>query len=99
MALVPLYIAVESRSYRSRLAEFMSYWPEEVVRAKGLVWLAAEGDVAASLSQAGPSIQFGPAGHWVAALPEADKKRFYVTSRMFWRNGMPNGEIVRRSLS
>ncbi|ETT56016.1 MULTISPECIES: GTP-binding protein [Paenibacillus] len=58
----------------SRLAEFMSYWPEEVVRAKGLVWLAAEGDVAASLSQAGPSIQFGPTGHWVAALPEADKE-------------------------
>ncbi|MDT9720695.1 GTP-binding protein [Paenibacillus sp. ClWae2A] len=58
----------------SRLAEFMSYWPEEVVRAKGLVWLAAKGDVAASLSQAGPSIQFGPAGHWVAALPEADKE-------------------------
>lgn len=58
----------------SRLAEFMSYWPEEVVRAKGLVWLAAEGDVAASLSQAGPSIQFGPAGHWVEALPEADKE-------------------------
>ncbi|OME94101.1 cobalamin biosynthesis protein CobW [Paenibacillus amylolyticus] len=58
----------------SRLAEFMSYWPEEVVRAKGLVWLAVEGDVAASLSQAGPSIQFGPAGHWVAALPEADKE-------------------------
>ncbi|MGV2966021.1 GTP-binding protein [Paenibacillus sp. AGC30] len=58
----------------SRLAEFMSYWPEEVVRAKGLVWIAAEGDVAASLSQAGPSIQFGPAGHWVAALPEADKE-------------------------
>ena len=28
----------------------MSYWPEEVVRAKGLVWLAAEGDVAASLT-------------------------------------------------
>ncbi|MEK3777821.1 GTP-binding protein [Paenibacillus sp. FSL K6-4396] len=58
----------------SRLAEFMSYWPEEVVRAKGLVWLAAQGDVAASLSQAGPSIQFGPAGHWVAALPETDKE-------------------------
>lgn len=58
----------------SRLAEFMSYWPEEVVRAKGLVWLAAEGDVAASLSQAGSSIQLGPAGHWIAALPEADKE-------------------------
>ncbi|WP_411350037.1 GTP-binding protein [Paenibacillus sp. WLX2291] len=56
-----------------RLAEFMSYWPEEVVRAKGLVWVATEGDMAASLSQAGPSIQFGPAGHWVAALPEDEQ--------------------------
>ncbi|KGE16429.1 GTP-binding protein [Paenibacillus wynnii] len=53
-----------------RLNEFFSNWPEEVVRAKGLVWLAAEGDVAASLSQAGPSIQFGPAGYWLATMPE-----------------------------
>jgi G3E family GTPase len=52
-----------------RLAEYMSAWPQEVVRAKGLVWLAAEGDLAASLSQAGSSIQFGPAGLWVASLP------------------------------
>ncbi|WP_322906114.1 GTP-binding protein [Paenibacillus campi] len=57
-----------------RLAEYMSEWPEEVVRAKGLVWLAAEGDLAASLSQAGPSIQFGPAGLWVAALPTEEQQ-------------------------
>lgn len=57
-----------------RLAEYMSYWPEQVVRAKGLAWLAAKGDLAASLSQAGPSIQFGPAGQWVAALPLDEQK-------------------------
>ncbi|ANF97128.1 GTP-binding protein [Paenibacillus bovis] len=57
-----------------RLAEYMSYWPEQVVRAKGLVWLAAQGDLAASLSQAGPSIQFGPAGQWVAALPAEEQQ-------------------------
>ncbi|WP_017812329.1 GTP-binding protein [Paenibacillus shenyangensis] len=57
-----------------RLAEYMSYWPEQVVRAKGLVWLAADGDLAASLSQAGPSIQFGPAGQWVAALPSEEQQ-------------------------
>ncbi len=57
-----------------RLASYMSEWPEEVVRAKGLVWLAAEGDLAASLSQAGPSIQFGPAGLWVASLPEDEQQ-------------------------
>ncbi|WP_028592714.1 GTP-binding protein [Paenibacillus massiliensis] len=58
----------------SRLADFMNHWPEEVVRAKGLVWVAAKEDVAASLSQAGPSIQFGPAGYWVAALPAAQQQ-------------------------
>ena len=35
--------------------------------------------MAASLSQAGPSIQFGPAGHWVAALPEANKEEILRT--------------------
>lgn len=62
-----------------RLAEFMGEWPEQVVRAKGLVWLAADGDVAASLSQAGPSIQFGPAGYWVAALPAAEREEILRT--------------------
>lgn len=57
-----------------RLAAFMSYWPEEVVRAKGIAWLAVREDVAASLSQAGPSIQFGPAGYWVAALTEQEQQ-------------------------
>lgn len=57
-----------------RLADFMSDWPEEVVRAKGIAWLAVREDVAASLSQAGPSIQFGPAGYWVAALTEQEQQ-------------------------
>lgn len=56
-----------------RLAEFIGGWPEEVVRAKGLVWLAVREDWAATISQAGPSIQFGPAGYWVAALPEDER--------------------------
>lgn len=57
-----------------RLSYFFSNWPEEVVRAKGLVWLAAEGDLAATLSQAGPSIQFGPAGYWLATMPEEEQQ-------------------------
>ncbi|MEK5645669.1 cobalamin biosynthesis protein CobW [Paenibacillus rhizosphaerae] len=62
-----------------RLSYFFSNWPEEVVRAKGLVWIAARGDMAAQLSQAGPSIQFGPAGYWLAALPE-DQQREVLES-------------------
>lgn len=57
-----------------RLARFMADWPEEIVRAKGLAWIAADSDLAASLSQAGPSIQFGPAGYWLAALPEEQQR-------------------------
>ncbi|GIO84366.1 putative metal chaperone YciC [Paenibacillus faecis] len=60
-----------------RLADFMADWPEEIVRAKGLVWLATGQDLAASLSQAGPSIQFGPAGYWVASLPEEDRQAVF----------------------
>lgn len=59
-----------------RLAALLSDWPEEIVRAKGLVWLAVRGDMAASISQAGPSIQFGPAGYWVASLPEAEQREW-----------------------
>ncbi|NIK76215.1 G3E family GTPase [Paenibacillus castaneae] len=52
-----------------RLMKWMGEWPEEVVRAKGIMWLATRNDFAQSISQAGPSIQFGPAGQWAAALP------------------------------
>ncbi|MEW9697787.1 GTP-binding protein [Paenibacillus sp. SI8] len=57
-----------------RLTEWMKSWPEEVVRAKGIVWLATRPDMAQNMSQAGPSIQFGPAGYWVAALSEAEQQ-------------------------
>lgn len=61
-----------------RLALFMSFWPGEVVRAKGLAWIATDQDVAANLSQAGPSIQFGPAGYWLASLPETEQEALFA---------------------
>ncbi|WP_435530107.1 GTP-binding protein [Paenibacillus vini] len=62
-----------------RLAKVLENWPVEVVRAKGTVWLAVKHDLAASLSQAGPSIQFGPAGRWVADLNEEERKTVFET--------------------
>src|SRR4051812_702750 len=58
-----------------RLATWLANWPEEVVRAKGIVWLATRNEIGQNLSQAGPSIQFGPAGRWIAALPEAERQQ------------------------
>jgi G3E family GTPase len=57
-----------------RLMNWMEDWPAEIVRAKGIMWLATRDVYAQNLSQAGPSIQFGPAGYWVAALPEEEKQ-------------------------
>lgn len=56
-----------------RLFTWMKEWPAEVVRAKGVMWLATRNSKAQSLSQAGPSIQFGPAGYWLAALPREER--------------------------
>jgi len=57
-----------------RLADWMEEWPPEVVRAKGMIWLASRNDIGQSLSQAGPSIQFGPSGYWIAALPQEERE-------------------------
>ncbi|WP_238357696.1 GTP-binding protein [Cohnella zeiphila] len=56
-----------------RLMDWMRDWPAEVVRSKGTIWLATRNDYAQSFSQAGPSIQLGPEGCWVAALPKAER--------------------------
>ncbi|USG66263.1 GTP-binding protein [Brevibacillus ruminantium] len=56
-----------------RLGRWLENWPEEVVRAKGFVWIATRNDLAMTLSQAGTSIEIGAAGYWVAALPEPEK--------------------------
>ena len=60
--------------HTERFTEWMENWPVEVVRAKGTVWLASRNQMGQSISQAGPSIRFGPAGYWVAALPEEEKR-------------------------
>ena len=39
-----------------RLMNWIENWPVEVVRAKGFLWLATRNNVAALLSQAGPSL-------------------------------------------
>lgn len=70
------FVYERSRPFHTeRLTCWMEEWPAEIVRAKGMVWLATRNKMAQSLSQAGPSIQFGPAGYWVAALPEAEKEQ------------------------
>ncbi|WP_134685142.1 GTP-binding protein [Brevibacillus migulae] len=58
-----------------RFMRWLEQWPEEVVRAKGFLWIATRNDVAMTVSQAGPSIQIGAAGYWVAALPHEEQEQ------------------------
>lgn len=57
-----------------RFYRWLEEWPEEIVRAKGFFWLATRNNVAMQLSQAGPSMEIGPTGYWVASLPEQEKQ-------------------------
>lgn len=60
-----------------RLMKWMENWPETVVRAKGIMWVASRNDVGQSISQAGPSIQFGPSGYWIATLPPEEQELYF----------------------
>ncbi|MFD0713472.1 GTP-binding protein [Paenibacillus sp. GCM10027626] len=62
-----------------RLMNWMAEWPAEIVRAKGIMWLASRNDMAQSISQAGPSVQIGPAGYWAAALSEEEQQMICET--------------------
>ncbi|MFC7442864.1 GTP-binding protein [Laceyella putida] len=57
-----------------RLNDWLYQWPEEVVRAKGMLWLATRNELAVQFSQAGPSIQMGAEGYWIAAMPEEEQR-------------------------
>lgn len=57
-----------------RLMKWLENWPDEVVRAKGFIWLATRNDIAGLLSQAGPSLTIQGAGKWIAAYPKMEQK-------------------------
>ena len=55
-----------------RLLQWIEQWPKEIVRAKGLIWLATRNNIIALMSQVGPSVSFEPAGYWVASLSDEE---------------------------
>ncbi|WP_018752153.1 GTP-binding protein [Paenibacillus sanguinis] len=60
-----------------RLLQWLATWPKEVVRSKGLMWIATRNNLAISFSQAGVSRQLSPAGLWVAALSEEERLAYF----------------------
>ncbi|SDD68822.1 GTPase, G3E family [Paenibacillus sp. UNCCL117] len=60
-----------------RLLAWMQAWPKEVVRSKGILWLATRNRMAVSFSQAGVSRTMSPAGLWIAALSEEEAFAYF----------------------
>ncbi|ARK29992.1 GTP-binding protein [Halalkalibacter krulwichiae] len=58
-----------------RFHNWIHSMPNNVVRAKGIVWCATRGNLALLMSQAGPSVTIEPISYWVASLPAAEQRQ------------------------
>ena len=61
-----------------RIAAVLPRLPDELIRAKGFFWSAGREDVAMGLDKAGTSVRAGPAGQWLATLPEAQREQYFA---------------------
>lgn len=61
----------------ARLWEYLNHdYPSQLIRAKGLFWLASRPDEAISFSQAGGSSRLEPAGVWWASMAPHERLRY-----------------------
>ncbi|WP_437393352.1 GTP-binding protein [Olivibacter jilunii] len=51
-------------------------YPNSIIRAKGLFWLASRPDKAINFSQAGGSLRIESAGHWWCSMPYEERIRY-----------------------
>src|SRR5690606_36773249 len=51
-------------------------YPNNIIRAKGLFWMASRPDIAISFSQAGGSLRLDNAGSWWCTMPEEMRYRY-----------------------
>ena len=56
------------------LEAWVNNFPSEVIRCKGLVWLADEDDTSFLLEQAGKSVSVEAFSQWVASLPKEEQE-------------------------
>ncbi|MBN9299638.1 MAG: GTP-binding protein [Filimonas sp.] len=57
--------------------EFLNlHYPENIIRAKGLFWLASRPKIAINFSQAGGSLRVEQAGVWWATMPLRERLRY-----------------------
>jgi G3E family GTPase len=74
-----------------RLWDFISDFPQAIIRSKGLFWIASRPDQALNWSQAGGSIKAEGAGVWWASMPYSERINF--------PNFIQNKEIIEERWS
>jgi len=82
-----------------RLMEFFNNFPSNIIRSKGILWLATRNSIAINYSQAGKSIKVEPSGRWIADLSENEIKQYlkeYPSLKKLWNDefGDRMNEIV-----
>ena len=63
--------------HSERFNRWVEEMPEEIVRAKGIVWCATRNDLALLFSQAGTSVQLEPVSYWIASLSLEQQAQYF----------------------
>ncbi|TJX33811.1 GTP-binding protein [Staphylococcus haemolyticus] len=61
--------------HAKRFNDWLEQMPNNIVRAKGIVWLAQYNQIACLLSQAGSSCNISPVTYWVAAMSKEQREQ------------------------
>lgn len=61
--------------HAKRFNDWLEQMPNNIVRAKGIVWLAQYNQAACLLSQAGSSCNISPVTYWVAAMSKEQREQ------------------------
>lgn len=67
--------------HAKRFNDWLEQMPQNIVRSKGIVWLAQYNEVACLLSQAGSSCNISPVTYWVASMPKEKREEIFAQRR------------------
>lgn len=67
--------------HAKRFNDWLEQMPQNIVRSKGIVWLAQYNEVACLLSQAGSSCNISPVTYWVASMSKEKREEILAQCR------------------
>ena len=67
--------------HAKRFNDWLEQMPQNIVRSKGIVWLAQYNEVACLLSQAGSSYNISPVTYWVASMSKEKREEILAQRR------------------